>query len=219
VIIAFPQHQIVVPDFGNIAVTINADGMMAVTLSNFASEVNPGAANAYIQAISAPEAAFVTNPLAYQDYANLIAAGVCALYFDRQVGWQWIQGVTAANSMAYPTRVPIKRRRMADEIEDTLGDIAAPYLKQPATTIASRRSSWNRDLPRRPQVDEHPGGPAHRRLLRRQRLGQHAPTSWRSGSTSVKMYVKLLASMDYIEYIATIGETVTIPISVAAAAA
>lgn len=218
VIICFPQHQIVVPDFGGIAVTINLDGMMAVTLSNFPEEMNPGAANQFIQAITAPEAAFVANPLAKQDYANLIAGGVCALYFDRQAGWQFINGVTAANSVLYPTRTPIKRRRMADFIEDTLADIAAPYLKQPSTT--DRQEAFVLE------IETFLGSLKSVNDLSQQRIVDYLVDDVSGNTTAqlalgifvVKVYVQLLASMDYIMFLATIGETVTIPTSVAAAA-
>lgn len=218
VIICYPQHQIVVPDFGNIAVTINLDGMMAVTLSNFPEEMNPGASNQYIQAITAPEQAFVLNPLAKQDYANLIAAGVCALYFDRQAGWQFINGVTAANSVLYPTRVPIKRRRMADFIEDTLGDIASPYLKQPSTT--DRQEAFVLEIETFLGSLKAVNDPGEQRIVDYfvdDTTGNTVP-QLALGIFVVKVYVQLLASMDYIVYYAEIGETVTVPTSVAAAA-
>lgn len=218
VIITFPQHQIVVPDFGNIAVTINADGMMACTLSNFAEEVNPGAANAFIQAITAPEASYVANPLAKQDYINLIAAGVCALYFDRQAGWQWMQGVTAANSVSFPTRTPIKRRRMADVIQDTLNDIAAPYLKQPGTD--DRQRAFVMEIEGFLESLKATNTPSSQRIVDYlvDDVSGNTPEQLRLGIFVVKVYVQLLASMDYIVYVATIGETVTIPVAVAAAA-
>jgi hypothetical protein len=136
VIICFPQSQVTVPALGsnaNVAVSINSDSWMASTLANFAEEVNPGASNPYMQGITAMEPAFAAYPLAKADYINLIAAGVCALYFDRTQGWQWIQGVTAANKASFPTRTPIKRRRMADLIQDSLDEIASPFEKEPAT--------------------------------------------------------------------------------------
>ena len=218
VIICYPQHQIVVPDFGNIAVTINLDGMMAVTLSNFPQEVNPGAANQFIQAITAPEQAFVLNPLAKQDYANLIAAGVCALYFDRQAGWQFMQGVTAANSVLYPTRTPIKRRRMADFIEDTLGDIAAPYLKQPSTT--DRQEAFVQEIETFLDSLKSVNDPSQQRIVDYlvDDVSGNTAAQMALGIFVVKVYVQTLASMDYIMFLAEIGETVTVPTSVAAAA-
>jgi|SRR5215831_5051223 len=218
VIITFPQHQIVVDDFGGIAVTINADGAMACTLSNFPEEMNPGASNAFIQFITAMEASYVLNPLAKGDYANLIAAGVCALYFDRAAGWQFMQGVTAANSTNFPTRVPIKRRRMADFIEDTLADIASPYLKQPATD--DRQRAFVMEVETFLESLKATNTPASQRIVdyKVDDVSGNTPDQLALGIFVVKVFVKLLASMDYIVYIATIGETVTIPTSVAAAA-
>lgn len=216
-IICFPSSQIVVPDFGNIAVTINSDGWMATTLANFAEEVNPGAANPYIQAISAMEPAYALYPLQKQDYINLIAAGVCALYFDRSQGWQFMQGVTAASKVAYPTRTTIARIRMADLIEDTLNQITAPFLKMPATI--DRVDSWlgeiNTFLGSLLSTDI----PALQRILG---FGVDEKTYNTQALNSQGVYVvgvsvKTIPSLDFPTFVCSIGTTVTIANAVVAA--
>lgn len=216
-IICFPQSKVFVPDFG-IKVTINSDGWMASTLANFAEEINPGAANPYIQAIVELEDAFVANPLSKTAHTNLIAGGVAALYRDNNVGWQFMQGVTAASPIAYPTRVPIKRRRMADLIQAGTAQLAAPYQKGPATidlvdtfvgSLQSFLESYkSTDLPAAQRIvdyfiDEKSGNTQALNAL---------------GVYVFMVYVRTLASMDYIVFPTQIGETVTIPTSVAAAA-
>lgn len=218
VVICFPGSQVVVPDFGNIAVTVNSDGWMATTLANFPEEVNPGAANAYIQAISAMEPCFVSNPLSKQDYINLQAAGVCALYKDRSAGWQFMNGVTAASSVLYPTRVPIKRRRMADLIQDTIAQIASPYLKQPATT--ERIDSFVAEVTGFLDSLLSPNQPSAQRISAYQvdEKSANTPTLLSQGIFILIVNVTTLASMDDIVIQSQIGETVQITQPVAAAA-
>jgi hypothetical protein len=217
-IICFPQSKVLVPDFGNIKVTVNSDGWMATTLANFPEEVNPGAANAFIQAIIEPEDCFVVNPLTKQDYINLIAAGVCALYRDRAAGWQWMQGVTAASSTLYPTRTPIKRRRMADLIQDTIAQIAAPYLKQPATT--ERIDSFTSEVTSFLDSLLSPDQPSAQRIVAYQvdETSGNTAKLLSQGIFILIVNVTTLASMDDIVIESRIGETVQITSPVAAAA-
>lgn len=217
VIICFPHSKIFVPDFG-FKVTVNSDSWMATTLANFAEEVNPGAANAYIQAIVELEDAFVANPLLKTAHAALIAGGVAALYHDTDVGWQFMNGVTAANPAAFPTFVPIKRRRMADLVQAGIAQLASPYLKGPATTenvdafvastIAFLETLKSTDLPAAQRINDY--------LVDEKSGNTQALNS--QGVFIYKFYVQLLPSQDYMVFDTQIGETVVIPTSVAAAA-
>lgn len=222
VIITFPQSQVVLPKLGsnaNVAVAINSDSWMASTLANFAEEVNPGAANPYMQGISAMEQAFVNYPLQKQDYINLIAAGVCALYFDRTQGWQWIQGVTAANSTTYPTRVPIKRRRMADLIQDTLDEIASPFIKQPATQ--DRIDSFLGEVVTFLETLKSTNAPALARIVDYS-IDEKSFNTQALNSQGIFIYgisVQTLPSMDFPVFETQIGETVVISQPTQAAAA
>jgi hypothetical protein len=219
VIITFPQVKVKVPDFGNIAVAIDGSGAMASTLANFAEEVNPGAANPYIQNIESMEDCFVANPLTKTDYINLIAAGVCAFYRDTTAGWQFMQGVTAANPASFSTRTPIKRRRMADLIQDTLAQIASPYHKQPATdeNVDAYVGEIEGFLESLLSTEQ----PALQRIV-----GYDVDAD--SGNTQdmkdlgirvVIVRVKTLASLDFPVFVTQIGETVVIPVQQVQAAA
>lgn len=135
-IISFPHTQIVVEELGSVSVLINPDGWMASILSNFANERNPGAnPNGLMDNISQLDTCYVNNPLQTGDYANLIAGGVCPILKDRILGWKFLDGVTAVNQLNVSQQplVPIKRRRMADEIEDSTAEIAAPFNNEPIT--------------------------------------------------------------------------------------
>ena len=217
-IITFPHRKIVVTEFGSVNVTIDPASAMASTLSNMAEETNPGQANPYIQDITELEDAFKVSPLSKGDHANLIRAGVCALFKDRATGWQWMQGVTAANSASYPTRTPIKRRRMADFIQDSLAEQAAPFLKSPATqdrvdalvgeNTAFMEGLLSTDQPSLQRIQAYKIDPD----------GGNTASLVALGIRVILVYVRLLASNDYIVYRTQIGETVTIPVTVDAAA-
>lgn len=216
-IICFPSSQILVADFGNIAVTINSDGWMATTLANFAEEVNPGAANPYIQGINALEPAFALYPFTKQDYINLIAAGVCALYFDRTTGWQFMQGVTAANKASYPTRTTIARIRMADLVEDTLNQITAPFLKAPATQ--DRVDSWLGEINVFLGELESSDIPALQRIVGYSidETTYNTQKNRDQGIYMIGVNVKTLPSLDFPTFVCAIGTTVTIANAVQAA--
>jgi hypothetical protein len=137
VFISWPNTTLSVAELAGAAISVNSDGWLACILNNFAHERNPGAnPQGLLDAIAGLEPAYQNNPLQVQDFANLIAAGVCPLTKDRKVGWWYVDGVTAVDPTVEPTRVPGKRRRMADEIQDAEADIAGPFNKEPATQDA-----------------------------------------------------------------------------------
>lgn len=220
-ILTFPMSQIVTDQVtgasGTVTATINADGWMASILSNFANERNPGANPApLLDSISNVEAAYAVNPLSKTDYANLLASGICPLQKDRTVGWWFLNGITAANRVTQPTRVPAKRRRMADEIQDSLAGLAAPYLKEPATT--ERVDAFVGE------IESYLEG-----LLAKNRPGAQRIVAFAVDATSLNtadltaigiytigVWVRLLSSMDDIIFQTQIGETVNIPAEQAA---
>lgn len=216
VIVTWPHTKILSTELGGVLVQINPDGWMATTLSNFANEVNPGAENAFIQAIQQLEDAYVLNPLQRQDYVNLEAAGISAIEHDRAVGWWFSNGVTGVNPAVVPTRKPISRRRMADEIQDSLAQIAGPYLKQPATQ--DRVDAFSAEM------TTYLAGLQSENNLAAQRIQGFFIDS-KSGNTDQLealgvfvwiISVKLLDSLDYIVLNTQIGSTVTIPVQQAA---
>ena len=125
----------------NADITISACGARAAMKVNLANDGkseyqtsvgNPE--NATIQNIDAQEACFATNPLVEDDYVAMRAKGVAWLISDRTAGWWFYSGVTAANPLTAANRVPDNRRSFADEIQDVIFGLAAPYSKKPGTS-------------------------------------------------------------------------------------
>jgi hypothetical protein len=207
-IVNFPYVKQFVDELGK-NVTLAPDSFMASTLSNFAAELNPGARNVYIQQIQEFEDAFQASSLVRADYVNFKANGVAALRLDRSVGWQFQSGVTSVNPAIDPTRAPIKRRRMADEIQDSLVDIAAKYSKGPATAEAI--DSFTGEVSGYLTGLLSPNNPARQRIddFTIDAKGGNTPELVAIGIFTMIVKVRLLASMDTIVYQTQIGETVT----------
>jgi hypothetical protein len=100
--------------------------------------------NASIQNIDAQEACFAANPLQQADYIALRAAGVAWLVKDRTAGWWFYSGVTAADQLLYNNRVADNRRSFADEVQDVIFGLAAPYSKKPGTS--QRADAFTTDM-------------------------------------------------------------------------
>ena len=100
--------------------------------------------NANIQNVDAQEACFNANPLQEADFVAMKAAGVAWFVKDRTAGWWFYSGVTAANPLTYANRVADNRRSFADEIQDVIFGLAAPYSKKPGT--AQRADSFSTDM-------------------------------------------------------------------------
>jgi len=207
----WPHIQVFTEELGNINVTVSPEAEMAMVLNSFPEEYNPGAANGgLMDNIVALEPCFVTNGLVKADYQLAQAAGICAIRKDRKASWWFENGVTSVDPVAQPTRVPIKRRRMADLIQEGLIDIAARYLKQPATTD---------------RVDAFEGeqkvfleGLLSRNDPKRQRIVDYGikNVSTRDqkalGIYTWEVSVQTLPSLDNIVFRTSIGETVTVPV-------
>lgn len=207
-IVSFPSVQIFSTEMGSINITVPSDSFMACTLANFPNEKNPGAANDFIQSIQKLEDAFVINPLSRGDYVSFKSNGVAALKKDRAVGWWYQSGITAVLPAVSPTRAPIKRRRMADEIQDTLVSIGANYNKEPATTervdqLVAEIDAYLSGLlstvnPSQQRIEAYSIDP----------VSGNTPALTALGIYTVKVAVRLLASMDDLVFNTTIGETV-----------
>lgn len=223
-VLTFPMSQIVTDQVagasGTVTATINADGWMASIYSNFANERNPGANPApLLDAISNVEDSYVKNPLSKNDYANLLANGICPLQKDRTVGWWFLNGITAANAATQPTRVPAKRRRMADEIQDSLAGIAAPYLKEPATTERVDAFVGEIEVYLEGLLSKNRKGAQRIVDYGVDSVSLNTPDLQAIGIYTIGVWVKTLSSMDDIVYQTQIGETVNVPADISAAQA
>lgn len=216
VMMTFPQSQVTSSDLGGITVTINADGWLASILSNFPNEVNPGASplatvgTDLLAAIVAVEQAYVANPIVVGDYARLLAGGVCPLLKDRTVGWWFLNGITAANAILQPTRVPAKRRRMAFEIQDSIAGIAAPFQKQPATTEKIDAFSSALDAYFEGLLSPHEPAAQRIEAYSLDMTTYNTGPLEQIGVFQIAIAVQLLPSMDSIVFLTAIGETVTV---------
>ncbi len=110
-----------------------ADSFMASILSNLASEKNPGQATAPIPSCLAAILGFQSGNLSsfkMADYIALRQYGVAALRFDRGGVKVFQSGIT---SSLVAGQKNINRRRMADEIQDSLAEAYLPLSKQVLT--------------------------------------------------------------------------------------
>lgn len=209
-IICFPHVKIFAAELG-VNITVSNSGYMAAILSNRPEEENPGAENAqYTSTIQGYEDAFVTSPLTKQDYINLKAGGVSAMQKDRTAGWWYVDGVTAADPVTYPTRTPIKRRRMADFIQDTLFQLAAKYNKKPATI--DRVDAFVAEIEAFLALLKSPQNPSLQRIVdyRVDAKSRNTAALQKLGIQTILVAVQLLPGMDDIVFETVIGETVSV---------
>jgi hypothetical protein len=203
-IVCFPYVQQFSADLGK-NIDVSAAGEMAVTLSNFANKLNPGARNPFIQTIQGFQAAFTLAPLTKRDYINLKAKGVAALRRDRTSGWQFQDGVTSVNPTVLQGRAPIKRRRMADEIEDGLVAIGSNYNKGPGTS--EDFGAMTADIRTYLALKKKAGDIVDFGLDEK---GGNTTDAMALGLFALIVAVKTVPSMDAIKYLCSIGETVDI---------
>lgn len=108
-------------------ITVRADGPLASLCCQLPPEDNPGQETGLIEAFFQVEPTSV--PLGINAYKALKAAGICAPRRDRKSGSIYQSGVTSSLTPGLKT---IARRKMADFIEDTIGEEASPYSKKTA---------------------------------------------------------------------------------------
>jgi len=135
----------------NADITISSCGFRAAMKVNLfndgKSEYQTGVGNPEndsIQNIDAQEACFAANPLGESDYVAMRAAGIAWLVRDRTAGWWFYSSVTMANQLTAANRVQDNRRSFADEIQDTIFGLAAPYSKKPGTS--ERADAFTSDM-------------------------------------------------------------------------
>ena len=135
----------------NADITISACGARAAMKVNLANNGESeyltsvgDPENANIQNVDAQETLFTINPLVETDYIAMKAAGVAWLVQDRNAGWWFYSGVTAANPITYENRVSDNRRSFADEIQDMIFGLGTPYSKKPGTP--QRADSYMQDI-------------------------------------------------------------------------
>lgn len=185
------------------------DGWMAVLLSNLNPELNPGQSASPVPALLSPILAFQRGApsLGLSEYIRLRASGVAAPKMDLSTGFILQSGVT---SSLVSGQTSIKRRRMADFIEDSLAQALNQFTKQLLTNalkdqITAETNAFLSDL-------LSPENPSAQRIAAYQvdPKSGNTPTLLGQGIFVLIVNVQLLPSADFIVLQASIGETVVI---------
>lgn len=100
-------------------VDVGADGFMASVLSQLNPEENPGQETDFMDGVIALESSANARNLSITDYKNFKAKGIAALRIDEGKA-VFQSGVTAVDPLVNSALASIKRRRMADFIQDSL---------------------------------------------------------------------------------------------------
>lgn len=211
-----PQAVISDPD-----VLIGADSAMASILSVLPPENNPGQSTQEFR--SGGLLSFITDlerdltgvdlptKFTLQNYILFKAAGIAALRRDGRISeWVFQSGVTSVDPTAFPTLAPIKRRRMADFIQDSLAAIALFYDKKPNTVV--RFNSLVGELTDFLDTLLSEQNPEQQRIADFQ-MDTRSGNSQALQGTGIRVLiidVTLLDTMDHIVLQTQIGETITI---------
>ena len=192
---------------------VRADIFMASVLSNLASERNPGQSTDPVPLCLSPVMSFQSGnltPFSMTDYILFKQNGICALRNDRSAGWLFQSGVTTALSS---NQKNINRRRMADEIQDSLAAAYTPYIKQPLTSqlrsaIDSATVAYLAGL-------KSSNNPAAQRIedFVVDSVSGNTPELTAQGIHVVIVKVKMLATADNIVLQAEVGQTVNIAVA------
>ena len=113
---------------------VRLEGFVASILSNLAAERNPGQLTDPVPLCLAAVLGFQTGSLpdfTITNYTLFRQYGVMAVRFDRGGSKSIQSGVTSSQ---IPGEKNVNRRRMADEIQDSLAQAFEPYVKLPMTT-------------------------------------------------------------------------------------
>lgn len=194
-------------------VDVGADGFLASVMSQLNPEENPGQRTDFTGNINSFDtqalAQLAGAPLTVTDYINLKAAGICALRFDDGVAI-FQSGVTTVDPTVFPSLVNIRRRRMADFIQDTIARRAKAYGKK-LSTNARRNALAN-------EIRQFLYGLLGVNSPGSQRIGgftvdsktPNTPDVLAAGRFRILVNVRTLPSMDSIELAVTAGDTVTV---------
>jgi len=202
-------------------ILLGADAAMATILSNLPPENNPGQSTAQI--VSGGLLSFIRKledgltgaslptKFTLDNYKAFKASGIAALRRDPRIA-EWViqSGVTSVDPAAFPSLAPIKRRRMADFIQDSLATVALRFNKLPATT--ERTDSLAGELSDFLDLLLSPDNPAQQRIAAWSIDTRSGNTEALQGSGVFVIIIKvqLLDTLDFIVLQTTIGETVEI---------
>jgi hypothetical protein len=187
-----------------------ADIFMASILSNLASERNPGQATAPVPTCLAGVLDFQRGNLpafTMTDYILFKQYGIAAIRFDRTAGKVFQSGITSSITSGQRN---INRRRMADEVQDSLASIYEKFSKLPLTN--QLKDSIDAETVAYLESLLSPGNPSSQRIeaYSVDSKSGNTPALNEQGIYVVIVKVRMLATADDIVLQAEVGPTVTV---------
>lgn len=146
--------------------------------------------------------------LTIDDYILFKAAGIIAPRTDRTSGLIFQSDVTSVNPLTQQALVDAKRRFMGDFIIDSLGDIAANYVKKLNTP--SRRRAFISVLNGFLEGLKTPNQPDFSRIADYKVVDETSNEQRAQGFQVMAVSVQIFASMDFIVFRTQVGATVNV---------
>ncbi len=186
-----------------------ADGFAISVMCRLPSEENPGQLTTFMDAVQGLESGAEFVGWVMDDYKAFKRAGIMAVRMDDGIAI-FQSGVTSVDPGTYPAKVRISRRRMADEIQDSLASISKKYGKK--LSSRQRRQQFvidckdymeslrSQDDPTQQRIDSYSIDPNR----------SNTTTSLAAGLYYVFVKAKTYPSLDSIVLETEIGENVTI---------
>ena len=202
-------------------VLVGADAAAANILSNLPPENNPGQSTqelisggllTYVRKLEdGLTGAGLPTKFTLDDYKLFKSSGMMALRRDNRLGeWIFQSGVTSVDPTLDPGKITVKRRRMADFIQDSCAAIALKYNKLPATddrvdSLVGELFTFLDDL-------LSTDNPARQRIadFRIDSTSGNTDSLAAAGILVIIIEVRLLGTLDNIVLQTTIGENVEI---------
>lgn len=110
-------------------ITLGSDGFLTSVCARLPSEENPGQLTTFTDAIIGLEPGTEYTGWVIDDYKQFKRNGICAVRMDEGIAI-FQSGVTSLDPATYPAKLRISRRRMADEIQDSLTAISKKHGKK-----------------------------------------------------------------------------------------
>jgi hypothetical protein len=114
-------------------VDVGADGFLASVMSQLAPEENPAQQTSFMSGVNSIETGAAAQGFDITTYTAFKAAGICALIMDNGTA-SFQSGVTSVDPLVNPSRVNIKRRRMADFLQDSMAISLKEFGKKLGTS-------------------------------------------------------------------------------------
>lgn len=227
VIFCYPQANTFIPIIGLVGsiggegfnasgnVDVGADSFLASVMSMLPPEENPAQETDLLSGVNGLESGANVQGFDITTYTAFKAAGICAIIMDNGVaGFQ--SGVTSVDPLVNPNLVNIKRRRMADFLQDSMAISLKEFGKKLGTSKRKNAIRTEINL----FLNGLAGGGSSAAAGNpnnedSQRIDSYGVAPGNDNGTPTNLYrlivaVKLLDSLDSIVLQTTIGETVNV---------